>query len=70
MKRSRGKKQDHFEFVARFGQNLVRFRLQKPGKATSARLLRWALVVLVALLILLIPQLWQAIQTALSLVGR
>ncbi len=70
MKRARSKKQDHFEFVARFGQNLVRFRLQKPSKATSAHLLRWALVVLVALLILLMPQLWQAIQTALSLVGR
>jgi len=70
MKRARSKKQDNFEFVARFGQNLVRFRLQKPSKATSARLLRWALVVLLALLILLMPQLWQAIQTALSFVGR
>ena len=70
MKLTRSKKQNNFEFVARFGENSVRFRLHKPGKATSARLLRWALVVLLALLILFMPQLWQAIQTALSLVSR
>ena len=70
MKRTRGKKQNDFEFVARFGESSIRFHLHKPSKATSARLLRWALVVLLALIILLMPQLWQAIQTALSLVGR
>jgi hypothetical protein len=70
MKRTRSKKQNDFEFVARFGENSVRFRLHKPGKATWARLLRWALVVLLALLILFMPQLWQAIQTALSFVNR
>ena len=70
MKRTRGKKQNDFEFVARFGASSIRFHLQKPSKATTARLLRWALVVLLALLILLMPQLWQAIQTALSIVNR
>ena len=70
MKRPRIKKQNDFEFVARFGESSIRFRLHKPGKATTARLLRWALVVLLALLILLMPQLWQAIQTALSIVNR
>jgi hypothetical protein len=70
MKRTRGKKQNDLEFVARFGESTIRFRLQKPSKATSARLLRWALVILLALLILLMPQLWQAIQTALSIVNH
>jgi hypothetical protein len=70
MKRPRSKKQNDFEFVARFGENSIRFRLQKPSKAASARLLRWALVILLALLILLTPQLWQAIQTAISIVSR
>ena len=70
MKRTKGKKQNDFEFIARFGQSSIRFHLQKPNKATTARLLRWALVVLLALLILFMPQLWQAIQTALSIVNR
>jgi len=70
MKRTRGKKQNDFEFVARFGESSIRFRLHKPSKATSARLLRWALVVLLALIILFMPQLWQAIQTALSIVTK
>ena len=68
MKRPKSKKHGNFEFCAKFGDSSIRFRLQKPGKQTSARLWRWILVILLALLILFMPQLWQAIQVALSIV--
>jgi hypothetical protein len=70
MKRPRSKKRNDFEFSAKFGDSSIKFRLQKPGKQTSARLIRWVLVILLALLILFMPQLWQAIQIALSVVNK
>jgi len=70
MKRPRSKKHNDFEFSVKFGDSSIKFRLQKPGKQTSARLVRWALAILLALLILFMPQLWQAIQIALSVVNK
>ncbi len=70
MKRPRSKKHNDFEFSVKFGDSSIKFRLQKPGKQTSARLIRWVLVILLALLILFMPQLWQAIQIALSVVNK
>jgi hypothetical protein len=70
MKRARSKKREHFEFAIRLGDSFMRLRVQKPNKQTSARLVKWVLTLLLALLILLAPELWQAIQRALSVMHR
>mgnify|MGYP000002470006 CR=1 FL=1 len=70
MKRSNSRKQGHLEFFAKLGGSSVRLRLQKPSKQISAHLLRWLLVLGLALLILFMPQLWQAIQVALSIIHK
>jgi hypothetical protein len=68
MKRLRSKRQDDFEFAVRFGGSSLRLRLHKPDKQTSTRLVKWVLTLLLALLILLAPELWQAIQRALAVI--
>jgi len=70
MKRAKSKKREQFEFAVKLGDSSLRLRLQKPDQQTSARLVRWILAVLLALLILLAPELWQAIQHALSILNR
>jgi hypothetical protein len=67
MKRARNKKRGHFEFAVKLGDSFMRLRVQKPDKQTSQRLVKWALALLLAFLILLAPELWQAIQHALSI---
>lgn len=70
MRRARSKKRERFEFAIKLGDSSMRLRLQKPDQQTSARLVRWVLVILLALLILLAPELWQAIQHALLVLNR
>jgi hypothetical protein len=68
MKRAKGKKRRDFEFAARLGNTYLRLQFDRPDRQTAARLLKAILVIVLALLILFAPRLWDAIQRALALV--